>query len=77
MRAYHFLGADFALDDIRRGRLKIATFDDLNDPFELLVFAQPNQAIRTAMRRSKEGMARAYGLLQQELAQSGALGPLR
>jgi hypothetical protein len=32
---YHFTAARFALDDLRNKRLKIAQFDDLNDPFEL------------------------------------------
>lgn len=32
---YHFTTAKFALDDLRNRRLKIAQFDDLNDPFEL------------------------------------------
>ena len=34
-RLYHFTTAKFALDDLRNKRLKIAQFDDLNDPFEL------------------------------------------
>lgn len=34
-RLYHFTTAKFALDDLRNRRLKIAQFDDLNDPFEL------------------------------------------
>jgi hypothetical protein len=32
---YHFTTAKHALDDLRNRRLKIAQFDDLNDPFEL------------------------------------------
>jgi len=32
---YHFTTAKYALDDLRNRRLKIAQFDDLNDPFEL------------------------------------------
>jgi len=32
---YHYTTTKFALDDIRNRRLKIAQFDDLNDPFEL------------------------------------------
>lgn len=36
MRVYHFLDRKYGLDDIRRRRLKIATLDDLNDPFEML-----------------------------------------
>ena len=35
-RVYHLLAKEWALDDLDRRRLKIARFDDLNDPFELL-----------------------------------------
>jgi len=34
-RLYHFTITKHALDDLRNRRLKIAQFDDLNDPFEL------------------------------------------
>jgi len=34
-RLYHFTTAKHALDDLHNRRLKIAQFDDLNDPFEL------------------------------------------
>ena len=36
MRVYHFLSAKYALDDISKKRIKIAQFQDLNDPFEIL-----------------------------------------
>jgi hypothetical protein len=36
LRAYHFVGSEYGLDDLRKRRLKIATVADLNDPFELL-----------------------------------------
>lgn len=35
MRVYHYLESKWALDDIRRGRLKISKIDDMNDPYEL------------------------------------------
>jgi hypothetical protein len=47
----------------RHRRLKIATFDDLNDPFELWAVAQPNPALRRGLRRWKEEIARTYGVL--------------
>jgi hypothetical protein len=34
-RLYHFTSANYAFDDLRNRRLKIALLDDLNDPFEL------------------------------------------
>ena len=35
MRVYHFLSEQFGMDDLLKKRLKIATLNDLNDPFEL------------------------------------------
>src|SRR5215470_3036284 len=45
-RLYHFTTAKFAMDDLRNRRLKIAQFDDLNDPFELksVNLCDPNHA---------------------------------
>jgi hypothetical protein len=51
IRVYHFVGAEYGLDDIRRRRLKIATIDDLNDPFELL----PSSADQTVRARFNIG----------------------
>ena len=34
-RVYHFLKLDHALNDINGKRIKIATFNNMNDPFEL------------------------------------------
>jgi hypothetical protein len=34
-RVYKFLSADFALKDLRERRIKVSTFPDMNDPFEL------------------------------------------
>lgn len=63
VRAYHLTSADHAISDLRHRRLKIATFDDLNDPFELWAVAQPNRALRRGLRRFKEQIARTYGVL--------------
>jgi len=63
VRAYHLTSAIHALDSLRHRRLKIATFDDLNDPFELWAVAQPNRALRRGLRRWKEQIARAFGVL--------------
>lgn len=62
-RAYHFVPATHALSNLLHRRLKIATFDDLNDPFELWAVAQPNQTLRRGLRRWKECMACDYGVL--------------
>ena len=64
MRLYHFLRADHALGDLRRkGRLKIAEIDNLNDPFELFCSSQRDHRIRTALRGWKREITKAYGLL--------------
>ena len=63
MRVYKFLPANWALKDIRERKLKIATFDDLNDPFELWPIDLSNPEIREIFRRFKQGMARMLGFL--------------
>jgi len=63
MRVYHYLSAKWALDDLSMRRLKIATFDDLNDPFELLSFDMKDPTFRRALKRTKEQMAHTRGFL--------------
>jgi hypothetical protein len=38
VRVYHLCEARYAIADIEKSRLKVATFADANDPFELSVF---------------------------------------
>lgn len=63
MIVYHFLSAQHALDDLCRRRLKIATFDDLNDPFDLWPIAQPNLHLRRGLRKWRAEMTACYGML--------------
>ncbi len=63
VRAYHFLPAHHALNDLRHRRLKIARLDELNDPFELWAVAQPDRRLRRAFRETKDEMARRFGVL--------------
>jgi hypothetical protein len=63
MRAYHFVSRDYGLDDLRRQRLKIATINDLNDPFELLAVSLPSQPMRRAYEQHKEALASWIGML--------------
>jgi hypothetical protein len=37
-RVYKYLTAEYALDDLDKGRLKVSTVDELNDPFDLAAF---------------------------------------
>lgn len=63
IRAYHFVPANYGLDDLRHRRLKIARLDDLNDPFELWAVAQPDRRLRKGIRDAKKDMARRFGML--------------
>ncbi len=63
MRVYHFVNEQFGMDDLRRRRLKIATINELNDPFELFAVYLGNPAIRRAFRKMKEELSRQRGLL--------------
>ncbi len=63
MRVYHFLSTKYALSDLKNRRLKIATFDDLNDPFELWLAKQENRETRKSYRKWKDEMSLTYGLL--------------
>ena len=63
MRLYHFLNRKFGLDDIRRRRLKIATLNELNDPFEMLAMSVEDPDLRKAFGATKDQMAQWAGLL--------------
>ena len=63
MRVYHFLSSRYAINDLKRRRLKIATFDDLNDPFDLWSVAQPDRSVRRGLRRWKVEMSAHYGMI--------------
>jgi hypothetical protein len=63
VRAYHLTPADHALSNLRNRRLKIATFNDLNDPFELWAVAQPDPRLRAGLRAWKKEMALTHGIL--------------
>jgi hypothetical protein len=63
MRVFHFLGREFGLQNIRNRRLKIATINDLNDPFEMIAAASPDAQVRKALLKTKDEMNRLNGLL--------------
>lgn len=62
-RLYHFTTAKYALDDLRNRRLKIAQFNDLNDPFELRSVDLSGPGVEFAFGRFIEEMAPRFGLL--------------
>jgi hypothetical protein len=55
MRAYHFVNEQFGMDDLVKRRLKVATLNDLNDPFELFAVTLTDSAVRRAFRKMKGG----------------------
>lgn len=63
MRVYHFLPADFALDDIAKQRMKISEINQTNDPFELWCVSHENHQIRRALHEYKEKMAARFGFI--------------
>lgn len=79
VRAYHLLSSHYALDNLRRRRLKIARLDDLNDPFDLWTLAQPDRKLRTALRLFRREVTQTFGMvwLQHGVEQSSPLESLR
>lgn len=57
------MSAQWGLEAIRRKRLKIARFADLNDPFELLGANLTDKVRRVAFRGWKDQMNERYGIL--------------
>ncbi len=62
-RLYHYLGANYALQDLQLRRLKIATFQDLNDPFELIAADNSDRKQRQFLRGWKEDIQSKWGVL--------------
>lgn len=63
MRLYHFTSRDYGLSNLAQRRLKIATLDDINDPFELEAFSLTNAADRPTYRRFKDEWSKRFGIL--------------
>ncbi|UUZ62352.1 DUF2971 domain-containing protein [Polaromonas sp. P1-6] len=63
MHVYHFVPGSYGLENLKLRRLKIATIQDLNDPFELLCIDLSNPDLRDGMREWKAEVARRFGML--------------
>jgi hypothetical protein len=63
MRLYHYVSSKFGLENIAKGRLKIARLDECNDPFELWGCWQKDPKLRAAISRWKQEMTNKFGLL--------------
>ena len=63
MRVYYLTGAQFALSNLALRRIKIARFEDLNDPYELLGVDVRDRNLRAAVRKTKERINENRGLI--------------
>jgi hypothetical protein len=62
-RLYHLTSAEYAISAIVFGRLKLARFAQLNDPFELLAQSTLGTRLRSGLLEYKNKMNQDYGLL--------------
>jgi len=63
MKLYHLLPTQFALQNLRHRRLKIAQINDLNDPFELIAVDHSNKEERLIWRGWKKDQEEKWGAL--------------
>jgi hypothetical protein len=63
MRVFHFVNEEFGLENLRRRRLKVATLNELNDPFEFLGVSLADESIRRGLQAVKNHLALKTGLL--------------
>ena len=63
MLAFHLTHAGFALDDLRKRRIKISRLEDLNDPFELMAVALPDPAHQVALEAMKRQIGETRGVI--------------
>ena len=63
MRVFHFLNAKYGLEGLRKRRLKIATLNELNDPFEFFGVNLADKKLRRTFQAMKQDLADKRGLL--------------
>lgn len=63
MRVYYFTKSDHGLENIKLSRLKISTFNKLNDPFELLGVELSDRNVRKAIQFEKDQFSSSHGLI--------------
>lgn len=63
IRVYHITSPEFAISNIGLGRIKVARFSDLNDPFELTAVSFREKRIRKIVRDFKNTYDSDTGLL--------------
>src|SRR5579864_957809 len=63
MRVYHYLGTKWALDDIRRHRLKLSTIDEMNAPYEWECVRSSDKGSQLALKATKAEIVGMHGAL--------------
>ena len=63
MRLFHFISDQHALSVIANQRMKVSSFDDLNDPFELHAVDLSDSGTRDKFRNFKRAVTQQVGLL--------------
>jgi len=63
MRAYHLMPEKWALESLDKKRLKLALFDDMNDPFELLGVELGSPQDRVDFQSLKDELNQTIGVL--------------
>ena len=60
---YYFTSAKYGIDNLKKQRLKISDFSNVNDPFELLGIELRDKDVRDAVNSVKSEISSAYGLV--------------
>ena len=63
MRVYHFIPAEFALQNMQKRRMKIAQINDLNDPFELIAANNSDRDHRKILSGWRKTVEKKWGVL--------------
>jgi hypothetical protein len=63
MRLYHYLESKWALDDIRRHRLKLSKIDDMNDPYEWKCVRSDHRPSQEALEKTEKEIVEIYSVL--------------
>jgi hypothetical protein len=63
MNVFHLLNLEYGLSDICHQRIKVATLDELNDPFEFFGIDLREARLRRVVTKVKEREAKTTGLL--------------
>jgi hypothetical protein len=60
---YNFTSAEWGIENLKRKRLKISDFANLNDPFELLGIELRDDEVRRDVQSAKSKISKKSGLL--------------